>query len=62
MRVVVRREASWFDALSLPFQFMFVGTALVLVIVLAVPILIAIEVKAFFARHRIRKERAMGKW
>lgn len=60
MRVVVKREASWFDALSLPFQFIFLGSLAVIAIVAFIPILIAIETKAFFARHRIRKEQAMG--
>lgn len=60
MRVVVKREASWFDALSLPFQFIVIGSVAVLAIAAFVPILIAIETKAMFARHRIRKERDMG--
>lgn len=57
MRVVVRREASVFDALSLPFQAAAIALAVVFGILTVVPILIAIEIKAAMARHRIRKER-----
>ena len=60
MRVVVRRESSWFDALSIPMQAIVLGSFAVIAIAAFVPILIAIETKAFFARHRIRKSRTWG--
>lgn len=60
MRVVVRREASTFDGLSLVFQ----GIGFCLVLAVFTPFVlgfyIVVELKAFFARQRIRKEQDMG--
>lgn len=49
------KVTSW-DAIAFPFQCIVLGTLAVIAVVLIVPIVVALEVRACLARHRIRKE------
>lgn len=55
----MRREYSVLEALSLPIQAIFIGTVLAALAPILIAFVIAVELKAMFARHRIRKEQAL---